>query len=59
MSVQPDLRVLSSSEAILNRGAEVIEAEARALELLAKSLEDSFVEACATILACGGRVIFT
>jgi arabinose-5-phosphate isomerase len=59
MSVQPDLRVLSSSEAILNRGAEVIEAEARALELLAKSLEDSFVEACATILACGGRVIVT
>jgi arabinose-5-phosphate isomerase len=59
MTVQPNLRLLRSAEAILRRGAEVIDVEAKALELLANSLENSFVEACETILRCSGRVIVT
>ncbi|HET6535456.1 MAG TPA: KpsF/GutQ family sugar-phosphate isomerase [Sphingomicrobium sp.] len=58
MSVQPDLQ-LAPKESILRRGAEVVEIEAKALDLLAKSLENSFVEACEAILACVGRVIVT
>lgn len=56
-TVQPELRILPSADAILRRGAEVIGIEADALQLLAKSLDRSFVGACEAILACSGRVI--
>ncbi|HET8750082.1 MAG TPA: KpsF/GutQ family sugar-phosphate isomerase [Sphingomicrobium sp.] len=59
MNVRPDPRAFPSTEAILRRGAEVIGIEAKALALLADSLEESFVEACTAILACSGRVIVT
>jgi arabinose-5-phosphate isomerase len=57
MTVQPDRRVLPSADTILRRGAEVIAIEADALQLLASSLDESFVDACEMILACSGRVI--
>jgi arabinose-5-phosphate isomerase len=38
---------------------EVIKIEAEALDLLAQSLEDSFVEACETIISSRGRVVVT
>src|SRR5690348_12819322 len=56
-TVQPELRVLPSADAILRRGAEVIKIEADALRLLAGTLDEAFVEACEAILACSGRVI--
>jgi arabinose-5-phosphate isomerase len=59
MTAQRNLTLFPSAEAVLRRGAEVIEVEAEALHLLANSLEDSFVEACEAILGCGGRVIVT
>jgi arabinose-5-phosphate isomerase len=59
MTVQPSLRLLPSADAILRRGAEVIEIEAKALSRLATSLEESFVNACEEILACRGRVVVT
>lgn len=57
ITVQPELRVLPSADAILRRGAEVIAIEADALQLLATSLDEAFVEACEAILGCSGRVI--
>jgi arabinose-5-phosphate isomerase len=57
MSLQPSVRTIPSSESLLRRGAEVINAEARGLQLLADSLEQSFVQACEEIAACSGRVI--
>jgi arabinose-5-phosphate isomerase len=59
MTVQPNLRLLPSEDAILRRGAEVIEVEARALSRLATLLDASFVRACEEILACQGRVVVT
>ena len=53
------LRAVPAGEIILQRGAEVIRAEAEALHLLAASLTDSFVEACDLILACRGRIVVT
>ena len=57
MSLQPSVRTILSDEALIRRGAEVINAEASALHLLAESLEQSFVRACEEIVACTGRVI--
>lgn len=59
MLAQAPLRMPSSAEAILRRGAEVIRIEADALRLLAVSLEVSFVDACEAILAASGRVVVT
>lgn len=59
MTIQPNFRVFPSANEILRRGAEVITIEARALHLLADSLEESFVKACEALLACTGRVIVT
>jgi arabinose-5-phosphate isomerase len=59
MTVQPNFRVLSSAEAILRRGAEVISVEARALDVLASSLSQSFVDACEALLNCSGRIVVT
>lgn len=57
MSTQPSVRTILSREALLKRGAEVINAEAQALHLLAGSLDDSFVNACEAIVECNGRVV--
>ncbi len=59
MSVQATLRLPSSSEEILRRGAEVIRIEAEALEFFANSLGSSFVDACESIMASRGRVVVT
>jgi len=59
VTVQPILRAERSAEAILRRGADVIKIEAEALDVLAGSLEDSFVEACEAILTSRGRTIVT
>ena len=59
MSAQAPLRIHSSAESIHRRGVEVIRIEAEALNLLADSLEDSFVDACEAILASVGRVVIT
>jgi len=59
MTAQMYLRALPSADAILRRGAEVIKIEAEALQLLANSLEHSFVEACEAIFAAHGRVVVT
>jgi arabinose-5-phosphate isomerase len=47
------------NDAILSRGTEVVRIEKEALSLLEQSLDQSFVEACRTILAAKGRVIVT
>ena len=49
----------SDSEAILARGAEVVRTEREALSMLEHALDESFVEACRTILDAKGRVIVT
>ena len=59
MTAQQIFRIQSTAETIRRRGAEVIKIEAEALELLANSIEDSFVEACETIMSSMGRVVIT
>ncbi|WP_241557351.1 KpsF/GutQ family sugar-phosphate isomerase [Croceibacterium ferulae] len=54
----PDAAILAD-EAILARGAEVLQIESEALQSLRRSLDDSFVNACKTILAAKGRVVVT
>ena len=49
----------ADSDAILARGAEVVRTEKEALSLLEHALDESFVEACRTILSAKGRVIVT
>src|SRR5688572_9276747 len=48
-----------SPDQIMRRGAEVITTEARALDLLAEALDQSFARACQALLACSGRVVIT
>lgn len=57
MNSQSSVRAIPSGELLLKRGAEVIDAEARALQLLADSLDQSFVRACEEIAACAGRIV--
>jgi len=59
VTVQRLLRTQPDAESVLRRGAEVIKIEAEALELLANSLEGSFVDACEAILSTAGRVVVT
>lgn len=59
MTVQPILKAQPSAEALLHRGAEVIRIEAEALDLLADTLDQSFVEACDVIMGTAGRVVVT
>ena len=59
MTAQPFLRAQPTAEKILQRGMEVIKIEADALELLARSLDASFVDACDAILNVSGRVVVT
>ena len=49
----------NDAKSILDRGAEVIRIEVEALQKLEESLDESFVEACHTILGAEGRVIVT
>lgn len=42
---------------LLGRGASVIRMEAEALEVLAASLDESFVQACRLICSAGGRIV--
>lgn len=59
MNVQPIQRIQPTAEEVLRRGAEVIKIEADALDLLANSLDASFVEACEAIIESPGRVVVT
>jgi arabinose-5-phosphate isomerase len=59
MSAQAPVLVHSKAESIYRRGVEVIRIEAEALNLLADSLEQSFVDACEAIIASRGRVVIT
>jgi len=59
VTAQAVQRLQPATESILRRGAEVIQAEADALNVLARSLDDSFVDACHTILESRGRVVIT
>ena len=59
MTVQPILRAQPTAETILRRGVEVVRVEAEALDLLARSLDASFVDACDAILNVSGRVVVT
>lgn len=53
------VRSLSPTDSILQRGIEVVKAEAAALEVLAASLDENFIMACNTILSSRGRVVIT
>ncbi len=59
MSAQAPVLIHSKAESIYRRGVEVIRIEADALNLLADSLEQSFVDACEAIIASRGRVVIT
>ena len=59
MTLQVSLQQVVSADEMLRRGVEVITAEAKALDLLAESLGQSFVDACQALLACTGRVVIT
>ncbi len=59
MSAQAPSLIRSKAESIHRRGVEVIRIEADALNLLADTLEQSFVDACEAIIASSGRVVIT
>ena len=59
MSAQAPFLMRSSADSIHRRGVEVIRIEADALNLLAETLDDSFVAACEAIMASRGRVVIT
>lgn len=59
MNVQVAFQEQSSAAVALRRGAEVIRAEADALKLMADGLDNSFFDACKTMLAAPGRVVVT
>jgi arabinose-5-phosphate isomerase len=50
---------VATSDAILQRGVEVIAAEADALRLMGERLDHDFVHACRTIYAAAGRIVIT
>ena len=59
MIMQNTARSEYLTETTLERGAEIIRAEAAALQLLASSLDESFILACEAILSSQGRVVVT
>lgn len=59
MSMLNTVRSAFQTDAILERGIEVIKTEAAALHVLASSLDKSFIRACDAILASSGRVVIT
>jgi arabinose-5-phosphate isomerase len=48
-----------TADVVIDRGREVIRIEAEALEMLSRSLNENFVEACQTILNAKRRVVVT
>lgn len=50
---------VATTDGILRRGIEVIQAEADALRLMAERLDRDFVTACRTIHAAAGRIVIT
>lgn len=59
MTMQFAFATVPSGEDILRRGAEVIRAEAIALNVLAERLNQDFVDACELIMGASGRVVIT
>lgn len=59
MSMQNTVRSAYPADTILERGIEVVRVEAAALQLLAASLDQSFVMACDAILDSRRRVVIT
>lgn len=59
MSMQNVVRAESANDYALQRGMEIIRAEAAALQVLALSLDESFISACDAILHSRGRVVIT
>jgi len=59
VTAQALLQIQPTAEGILRRGAEVIKIEAKALDILADSLDRSFVDACEAIISARGRVVIT
>ena len=59
MSINNAVRSAYPTDAILERGIEVIRTEAAALQVLAAALDDSFIMACDAILGSSGRVVIT
>lgn len=57
--MQNTVRSAYPSDSILERGVGVVRAEAAALEVLASSLDDTFIMACHAILASSGRIVIT
>ncbi len=59
MSIHNAVRSAYPTDAILERGIDVVRTEAAALQVLASSLDDSFTIACEAILESRGRVVIT
>lgn len=59
MSMQNLARAQYASDYVVQRGAEIIRAEAAALQVLAASLDDNFYLACDLLLSSRGRVVIT
>lgn len=59
MPMQSILRSEYPADTIIERGASVIRTEAAALEILAASLDETFIMACDAILGSRGRVVIT
>lgn len=59
MTLPASLQRVASAGEILERASEVITIEARALDVLAASLGQSFVAACEALLDCSGRAVIT
>lgn len=59
MSMQNLARTQYASDYVVQRGAEIIKAEAAALQVLAASLDETFYLACDLLLSSRGRVVIT
>lgn len=57
--MQNSIRSVYPTDAILQRGVEVVKTEAAALEILASALDENFILACEAILGSRGRVVIT
>lgn len=59
MILESAITACYDQDAMLERGREVIRIEADALHLLGEHLNESFTQACTTILSARGRVVIT
>jgi len=55
--VHSSTKSVTDRQRALARGLEVLQLEAAAIQALAARLDDSFLDACAAVLACQGRVV--